>query len=66
MSIIYNPKPASRPNDFQIVYHVNRATDPWFIPYNDTGTDAEKVARCKTMVGTTTDGSDCGSGAVPS
>ena len=66
MSIIYNPKPASRADSFQIEYMVNRSGDPWYIPYNDNGTPAEKVARCKTMVGTTTDGTDCGSGVVPS
>ena len=65
MSIIYNPKPASRANDFQIEYMVNRSTDRWFIPYNDTDTDANQVSRCNTMVGNTTDGSACGSAVVP-
>ena len=66
MSIIYNPKAASRGNDFQIEYMVNRSTDRWFIPYNDTGTDADQKSRCNVMVGNTTDGTSCGSGVVPS
>ena len=61
MSIIYNPKPASRANDFQIEYMVNEPGNRWFIPYNDTDTPANQVARCNTMVGNTTDGSACGS-----
>ena len=60
MSIIYNPKPASRANDFQIEYMVNTTGDRWFIPYNDKASTANQLARCKVMVGTTTDGTDCG------
>ena len=55
MSIIYNPKPASRANDFQIEYMVNRSTDRWIIPYNDSDTDANQKSRCNVMVGNTTD-----------
>ena len=60
MSIIYNPKPASRANDFQIEYMVNTTGDRWFIPYNDNDSTADQLAQCKKMVGTTTYGSDCG------
>ena len=60
MSITYNPKPASRANDFQVEYMVNEVGDRWFIPYNDSASDADQLAQCKKMVGTTTDGSDCG------
>jgi len=60
MSIIYNPKPASRANDFQIEYMVNTTGDRWFIPYNDNASTADQLAQCKKMVGTTTDGTDCG------
>ena len=60
MSIIYNPKPASRANDFQIEYMVNTTGDRLFIPYNDNKSTADQLAQCKKMVGTTTDGSDCG------
>ena len=60
MSIIYNPKPASRANDFQIEYMVNTTGDRWFIPYNDNASTADQLAQCKKMVGTTTDDSDCG------
>ena len=66
MSIIYNPKPGSRADSFQIEYMVNRSTCRWFIPYNDTDTDVNQVSRCNTMVGNTTDGSACGSAVVPS
>ena len=60
MSIIYNPKPASRANDFQIEYMVNRSTDRWFIPYNSEGTTAAQLAQCKKQVGSTADDSDAG------
>ena len=60
MSIIYNPKPASRANDFQIEYAVNTTGDRWFIPYNDNGTTAAQLAQCKKQVGNTADGTDAG------
>ena len=60
MGMAYNPKPASRTNDFQVQYMVNTTGDRWFIPYNDGASKADQLARCKVMVGTTTDGSDCG------
>ena len=66
MSFIYNPKPASRANDFQIEYMVNTTGDRWFVPYNSNGTTAAQLAQCKSMVGTTTDGSDCGGEVVAS
>ena len=64
MSIIYNPKPASRADDFQVHYVVNTTGDRWFIPYNDNASTADQLAQCKKMVGTTTDGSDCGAETV--
>ena len=64
MSIIYNPKPASRANDFQIEYMVNTTGDRWFIPYNDNASTADQLAQCKKMGGTTTDGTDCGGEVV--
>ena len=66
MSIIYNPKAASRANDFQIEYMINTTGDRWFIPYNDNDSMADQVTQCNTVVGNTTDGSACGSGVVPS
>ena len=66
MSIIYNPKAASRADTFQIEYMINKTGDRWFIPYNDNDTMANQAARCNVMVGNTTDGSSCGSGVVPS
>jgi len=66
MSIIYNPKAASRANDFQIEYMINTTGDRWFIPYNDSGSTTAQVALCNTVVGNTTDGTACGSGVVPS
>jgi len=56
----YNPRDASRPNDFQISYMVNTTGDRWFIPYNDNDSMADQLAQCKVIVGQTTDGSDCG------
>jgi len=66
MSIIYNPKAASRANDFQIEYMINTTGDRWFIPYNDNASMSAQATLCNTVVGNTTDGSACGSGVVPS
>tara|TARA_R100000322_G_C5375466_1_gene174671 strand:+ start:172 stop:387 length:216 start_codon:yes stop_codon:yes gene_type:complete len=60
MGMAYNPRDASRPNDFQISYMVNTTGDRWFIPYNDNDSMADQLAQCKVIVGQTTDGSDCG------
>ena len=66
MSIIYNPKAASRANDFQIEYMINTTGDRWFIPYNDTGTKAAQVTRCSAVVGSTADGTAAGAAVVAS
>ena len=60
MSIIYNPKPASRDDNFQIEYMVNTTGDRWFIPYNDNASTADQLAQCKKAVGSTADDSDAG------
>jgi hypothetical protein len=44
----------------QTKYAVNTTGDRWFIPYNDAGSTADQLARCKTTVGTTADDSDAG------
>ena len=64
MSIIYNPKPASRADNFQVHYVVNTTGDRWFIPYNDKASTADQLAQFKKMVGKTTDGTDCGAETV--
>ena len=60
MSIIYNPKAASRANDFQIQYMINKTGDRWFIPYNDNASMSAQVTQCNTVVGNTTDGTVAG------
>ena len=57
MGMGYNPKPASRANDFQVHYVVNTTGDRWFIPYNNNASTADQLARCKVMSGKLTGGS---------
>ena len=52
--------PENRANAMQTKYAVSTTGDRWFIPYNDAGSTADKLARCKTTVGTTADDSDAG------
>ena len=52
--------PENRADGMQTVYMVNNTGDRWFIPYNDAGSTADQLARCKTTVGTTADDSDAG------
>ena len=49
-----------RANNIQVRYVVKTSGDRWFIPYNDNASTADQLAQCKKMVGTTTDGTDCG------
>ena len=60
MGMAYNPRDASRANDFQVQYAVSTTLDRWFIPYNDNASMADQLAQCKKLVGQTTDGTDCG------
>ena len=60
MGMAYNPRDASRANDFQVQYAVSTTLDRWCIPYNDNASMADQLAQCKKLVGQTTDGSDCG------
>ena len=60
----YNPKPASRANDFQIQYMVNTTGDRWFIPYNDNDSKADQVTQCDKIVGDTDDGTPAGAESV--
>ena len=60
MGMAYNPRDASRANDFQIEYTVGTTGNRWFIPYNDNDSMADQLAQCKKLVGQTTDGTDCG------
>ena len=68
MGLGYNPgsNGTNRADAFQVEYMINTVGDRWFIPYNDNGTMAAQVTQCDKMVGNTNDGSDCGSGVVPS
>ena len=50
----YDPK--RRPDDFHVEYVVNTSGDRFFIPYNDSASMADQLARCKTMTGKTTTG----------
>jgi hypothetical protein len=52
--------PENRANAMQTKYAVSTTGDRWFIPYNDAGSTADQLARCKTTVGTTADDSDAG------
>ena len=52
--------PENRANAMQTKYAVNATGDRWFIPYNDVGSTADQLARCKTTVGSTADDSDAG------
>ena len=58
MSKAYDP--SARANDMVVKFKVNASGDRWFIPYNDVGSTADQLARCKTTVGTTADDSDAG------
>ena len=64
MSKAYDP--SARDNAMSVKYKVNTTGDRWFIPYNDNASTADQLAQCKKMVGTTTDGSDCGAETVAS
>ena len=68
MGLAYNPgsNGTNRNDAFQVQYMVNTAGDRWFIPYNNSASMADQVTHCDKMVGNTNDGSDCGSGVVPS
>ncbi len=52
--------PENRANAMQTKYALSTTGDRWFIPYNDAGSTADQLARCKTTVGTTADDSDAG------
>ena len=52
--------PENRANAMQTKYAVSTTGDRWFIPYNDVGSTADQLARCKTTDGTTADDSDAG------
>ena len=60
----YNPRDASRANDFQIQYAVGTTGNRWFIPYNDNASMADQVTQCNKVTGHTADDSDCGSAAT--
>ena len=69
MGLAYNPGTGSksnRANDFQVEYMINKTGDRWFIPYNNNASMADQVTQCDKLVGDTTDGSEFGSGVVPS
>ena len=54
MAKAYDPK--ARADDFHVQYVVNTTGDRFFIPYNDSASMADQLARCKTMTGKTTSG----------
>ena len=49
--------PSARVSGFVVRYVVNTSGDRWFIPYNDSSSTADQLARCKVMSGKITGGS---------